>query len=69
MNTEQKIKAALAIAGISQSELARRLGTSPQNLNQKVKRDALSLEDFAKIAEAIGADWCAVFRFPDGTEI
>lgn len=69
MNMEQKIKAALAIAGISQSELARRLGTSPQNFNIKLKRNTLTFEDLQKIAAVLGADWCAVFRFPDGTEI
>ena len=69
MNTEQKIRAALGIAGISQSELARRLGTTPQNLNQRIKRDALKPDDMTKIAEAIGAEWVAVFEFPDGTRI
>lgn len=69
MNTEQKIKAALAIAGISQSELARRLGETPQNFNTKIKRNTLKPDDMAKIAEAIGAEWVAVFEFPDGTRI
>lgn len=69
MTTEQKIKAALAVAGISQSELARRLGTTPQNFNQKIKRNTLTIEDFEKIAEVIGADWVAEFCFPDGTRI
>ncbi len=69
MNTEQKIKAALAIAGISQAELARRLGTTPQNFYFKVKRNTLSLDDMEKIAEALGAEWLAAFVFPDGTKI
>ena len=69
MNTEQKIRAALAIAGISQSELARRLGDTPQNFNQKIKRNTLTYEDMSKIAAAIGAEWVAVFEFPDGVRI
>ena len=69
MNMEQKIKAALAIAGISQSELARRLNTSPQNFNTKLKRNTLTFEDMQHIAEALGASWAAFFEFPDGTRI
>ena len=38
MTIEQKLKMALGYAGISQAELARRIGQSPSNLNQKVKR-------------------------------
>ena len=69
MTTEQKINMALAHAGISQAELARRLRTSPQNLHQRIKRGALRMEDMEKIAEACGGEWIAVFRFGDGTTI
>ncbi len=69
MNTEQKIKMALAYAGISQAELARRLGTSPQNFNPKMKNGTFTLEDFEKMATALGASWSASFEFPDGTRV
>lgn len=69
MTIEQKIKMALAHAGISQSELARRIGTTPSNLNQKIKRDTLSLEDMQTIAAALGATWRAEFVCNDGTVI
>ncbi len=35
MTTEQMIKMALSYAGVSQAELARRISTTPSNLNQK----------------------------------
>ena len=69
MTTEQKINMALAHAGISQAELARRLGTSPQNLHQRIKRGALRMENMEKIAEACGGEWVAEIRFSDGTAI
>lgn len=69
MNIEQKIKMALGYANISQSELARRLGYTPQNFNQKIKRNTLTFEDMAKIADVLGAEWVAEFHFEDGTII
>ena len=69
MTIEQKLSMALSYKGISQSELARRIGTTPQNLNQKVKRNTLTKEDLEQIAKAIDGTWHAEFVFPDGTKI
>lgn len=69
MTVEQKIKMALSYVGISQSELARRIGTSPSNLNQKVKRNTLTKEEMEQIASALGGSWRAEFVFEDGTVI
>ncbi len=69
MTIEQKIKMATAWAGISQAELARRIGTTPSNLNQKIKRNTLTMEDMEEIARALGGEWEAHFRFPDATTI
>ena len=69
MTIEQKIKMALSYAGLSQSELARQIGTTPQNLNQKIKRNSLTKEEMEKIAVVLGGFWRAEFVFPDGTTI
>ena len=69
MTVEQKIKMALAYSGISQAELARRIGMSPSNLNQKVKRNTLTKEELEQIATALGGRWRAEFVFEDGTVI
>ena len=69
MTIEQKIKMALSYAGISQAELARRMGTTPSNLNQKVKRNTLTKEELVQIAAALGGAWRAEFVFEDGTVI
>lgn len=69
ISVEQKLKMALAYAGVSQAELARRIGTTPPNLNQKVKRNTLTKEEMEQIAAAIGGTWRAEFVFADGTAI
>jgi len=69
MSTEQKIKMALAFKGISQAELARRIGTTPQNFNIKLKKNTLTNKDLEQIAAALGGIWRAEFVFDDGTVI
>ena len=69
MTTAQKLSMALSYKGISQAELARRIGTTTSNLNQKVKRNTLTKEELEKIAEVLGGTWRAEFNFPDGTVI
>lgn len=69
MTTAQKLSMALSYKGISQAELARRIGTTPSNLNQKVKHNTLTKEELEKIAEVLGCTWRAEFNFPDGTVI
>lgn len=69
MTIEHKIKILLSYVGISQAELARRLGTTPSNLNQKIKRDTLTQDELQQIAVVAGASWEAHFLLPDGTRI
>ncbi|MBR2131397.1 MAG: helix-turn-helix transcriptional regulator [Oscillospiraceae bacterium] len=69
MTVEQKIKMALSYSGISQAELARKIGMTPSNLNQKVKRNTLTKEEMETIAAVLGGTWRAEFVFEDGTVI
>lgn len=69
MTVEQQVKMALSYAGISQAELARRLGVTASNLNQKIKRNTLTKEELEQIAAALGGRWRAEFVFEDGTTI
>ena len=64
-----KIKLAETYAKVSESELARRVGTSPQAFGQRMKTGKFSSADLEKIANALGAELVCVFKFPDGTEI
>lgn len=69
MTIEQKINMALSYKSMSQSELARKIGTSPQNFNQKIKRNTFTKEELEDIAKVLGGQWIAEFVFPDGTKI
>lgn len=69
MTIEQKLNMALSYRGMSQAELARKIGTSPSNLHQKVKRNTLTKEELETIAESLDCKWRAEFVFDDGTII
>lgn len=69
MTNSQRIKLALAYRNMSESELARRIGTSPQALGQRMKTDKFSSDELSKIAEKIGAKYISNFEFADGTVI
>ena len=69
MTMEQKISMAIAYKGISQAALAREVGTTPSNFNQKLKRGTFTVEELEKIGEALGGKYCFGFEFPDGTKI
>ena len=45
MTMEQKINMAIAYKGISQAALARDIGMTPSNFNQKLKRDTFTAEE------------------------
>jgi len=64
-----KIKLAETYAKMSESELARKLGTTSQALGQRIKTGKFSSRDLDNIAAALGAEFVCSFRFPDGTEI
>ncbi len=46
---------------ISEAELARRTGQSPQNMNNKYKRNTFKISELEKVAEALGADLVVSF--------
>ena len=55
MAMAEKIRILLVKRGnISEAELARRMGISPQNLHNKMKRDNFTETDLREIADALG---------------
>ena len=64
-----KIRLACTLAGISVSELARRIGTTPQNMSQRLKVGRFSAEELEGIAKALGAEFSLEFIFPDGSKV
>lgn len=69
MDIKVQIKILCAACDINQRELAKRLGTSQQNLSAKMKRGTFTVQDLEKIAEAVGAKYKGLFILPDGREI
>lgn len=69
MDIPTKIRLAETYSRISEAELARRLGTSSQNLGQRLKVGKFTSDELDAIATAMGAKFEAAFVFPDGTKI
>ena len=69
MSMTEKIRILLIKKGnLSESELARRMGISPQNLNNKMKRDNFTQSDLAAIAKALDCTFEANFIIPETGE-
>ena len=71
MECKTIVTMACVYSGISLSELARRLNISNQLLNKRLTTGKLKVEEWRKIAVALGADPARVisFTFPDGKQI
>ncbi|MBC8528220.1 helix-turn-helix domain-containing protein [Christensenellaceae bacterium NSJ-44] len=46
---------------ITEAELARRTGQTPQNMNNKYKRNTFKISELEKVANALNADLKIVF--------
>jgi transcriptional regulator with XRE-family HTH domain len=69
MSMVESIRIALVKRGnLSESELARRMGVSPQNLHNKMKRDNFTETDLREIAEALGLQLDIAFVDPETKE-
>lgn len=69
MNISEQIKVLCVRSNISLAELARRIGTSPQSLSAKMKRESFTVADLEKIADAAGAKFIREFELYNGEKI
>ena len=69
MKTSDIIRQLCEQMNISISELARRLGQSPQNFGKKLKRETITLEELRAITEVMDVKLEYTFILPDGKEI
>lgn len=69
MTTSELIKKLCEVKNISLSELARRLGQSPQNFGKKLKRETVTLEELTQIAELTGVSFEQNFVLENGDRI
>ena len=69
MTTSDMVRELCEKQNISISELARKIGQSPQNFNKKLKRGTVSLEELLTIADVLGILFEQGFTLPDGQSI
>ena len=66
---QNKIEMACSAAGITKTELGRRMGYSQSAFSQRLKNGKFSDSDFEEMAKVLGAEYFSGFVFPDGIEI
>ena len=69
MTTADMMKELCEQINISVSELARRIGQTPQNFNKKLKRETVTLDELKDIADVLGVKFEQSFVLPEGDEI
>lgn len=69
MTTADLVKRLCNEEGISQAELARRIGQSRQNFYKKLRRDTLSVKELKQIAEALDVRFDQSFILPNGEKV
>ena len=69
MNTSSLIRELCKEKGISISELARRIGQSPQNFNKKLKRETVSTEELMLIADELSVKFEQSYILENGDKL
>ena len=69
LKVSEQIKILCVRNDISVSELARRIGTSPQNLNARLKRESFTISDLEQIANVMGCTFERRFVLENGDVI
>ena len=69
MTISVQIKVLCVRSNISVAELARRMGTTPQNFNSKMQRESFTISDLEYLAEAAGCSFDRHFVLPDGEKV
>ena len=63
LTINEQIRLLTSRAGLSLADLARATGQTPQNLNNKLKRDKFTVQELQAIAAALGG--CVVVTWMD----
>ncbi len=69
MTISEEIRVLCVRCKVSEAELARRLGKSPQNFNSKMKRESFTISDLEQIAHVLHVDFKRSFVLGDGDEV
>lgn len=69
MTISEQIKVLCVRCGVSEAELARRLGKSPQSFNSKMKRESFTVEDLDNVADVLGVEFNREFILANGDKV
>lgn len=69
MTISEQIKVLCVRCNVSEAELARRLGKSPQSFNSKMKRESFTVDDLEKIASVLGVEFTRNFTLANGEKV
>ena len=69
MTVAEEIRMLCGRLNISMAELARRIGTSPQNFSSKLRRESFTVSDLEDIAKATGTTFKRYFELENGESI
>lgn len=69
MDVSEQIKVLCVRSNISVAELARRVGTSPQNFNAKLKRESFTVNDMEEIARVVDCSFERNFILKNGDKV
>ena len=69
MTISEQIKVLCVRSNISVSELARRVGTTPQNFNAKMKRESFTIAELEMIASVVKSKFERNFILENGDRL
>lgn len=69
MTISEQIKVLCVRCKISEAELARRLGKTPQSFNSKMKRESFTISDLEEIASVMNVEFKRCFILDNGEEV
>ena len=69
MTISEQIKVLCVRCNVSEAELARRLGKSPQSFNSKMKRGSFTIDNLEEIADVLGVKFTRKFILADGDRV
>ncbi len=69
MLISEQIRILCIRSDISVAELARRLGTTPQNFSAKMKRESFTVSDLDQIAQVVECKFIRKFILENGEEV
>ena len=69
MTISEQIKVLCVRSDISVAELARRIGTTPQNFNGKMKRESFTIDELEDIAGAVNSSFERKFVLKNGEKV